>query len=105
VAEEVLASVEQRLGSQQFLGVLAAVQRRLQQAKISRKQKLAAEAVTDPKAFAAKKVYNVYIITKSVFYLVLYFYQVERQQQKKGTRKRRNLRFDATKGTKRPRRN
>jgi len=86
VAEEVLALVEQRVGSQQFLGVLAAVQRRLQQAKASRKQQLAAEAVTDPRAFAAKK--------------------VERQQQKKGARKRRNLRFDATKGTnKRPRKN
>lgn len=56
LAQEVLSLLEQRLGSSVFTQVYAQVQTRLQSIKSERKRQQRIEAITNPRAFAQRKV-------------------------------------------------
>lgn len=55
-ASGLLALLEQRVGSSLFVSVLASVQSKWKAVKTDRKQQNALEAVTNPQAYAARKV-------------------------------------------------
>ena len=51
-----LEMLEGKVGSALFIGAFSEVQRRVQSSKAEKKRQLAAEAITDPQHYAARKV-------------------------------------------------
>ena len=56
LAALLLQAAEEKVGAARFIGVFGEIQRNLQRGKANKKRERAAEAVTDPQAFALKKV-------------------------------------------------
>ena len=63
LAAELLEQLEQIVGSATFIGAYSTVQRRIQSSKAEKKRQLAAEAITAPHKYAARKVIIYYYIT------------------------------------------
>lgn len=56
LASELLELLEQTVGSAAFIGAYSEVQRRVQSSKAEKRRRLAAEAITAPQKYAARKV-------------------------------------------------
>jgi hypothetical protein len=56
LAAGLLEGLEAKIGSAAFIGAYSAVQRRIQSSKAEKRRQLAAEAVVEPQAYAARKV-------------------------------------------------
>jgi hypothetical protein len=56
VSNQLLEALEALVGSSTFIGVYGEVQRNIESSKAEKKRRLAAEAITDPKSYAQRKV-------------------------------------------------
>ena len=56
VSAQLLEALENKVGSAAFIGAYSEVQRRVQSSKAEKKRQLAAEAITEPRAYAERRV-------------------------------------------------
>ena len=56
VASELLAVIEDKIGSPQFIGHFGVIQRKIEGSKAEKKRRLAAEAITDPQLYANRRI-------------------------------------------------
>eukprot|EP00607_Mallomonas_marina_P003659 CAMPEP_0182426668 /NCGR_PEP_ID=MMETSP1167-20130531/13187_1 /TAXON_ID=2988 /ORGANISM="Mallomonas Sp, Strain CCMP3275" /LENGTH=257 /DNA_ID=CAMNT_0024608277 /DNA_START=1068 /DNA_END=1841 /DNA_ORIENTATION=+ len=82
-ANELLALIEKTVGPMLYLGAFREVQTHMKQNKLENKQKIAQEAVSNPKSFAERK--------------------IARTMKKRASKKRKTLRHAAIRGLKRGR--
>ena len=74
LAAELLEQLEQIVGSATFIGAYSTVQRRIQSSKAEKKRQLAAEAITAPHKYAARKVIIYYYYITLHYYCFSYYY-------------------------------
>lgn len=73
ISTELLQQIENRVGSSIFIGTYGKIQRKIEYKKIDKKRKLNAEAVSNPKRFALRKViYYYYFFISLLIYLYTY---------------------------------
>jgi hypothetical protein len=107
LSAELLEVLEQIVGSAAFIGAYSEAQRRVQGSKAEKKRQLAAEAITAPQKYAARKVREGYgfvslcLTLCSLRFFCVILLQIERSQKKQQAKKRQTLKNAAIHGLRR----